>query len=115
VSLSTGFAAVIAAICITVEFAVGSAIGVAVAAVVYRSRFGKRPALRVSIFGGIACVMAAGLAAWADAHAAFQNGQRVDVAPWGEDLWLRNRIAENETLLCAASSAAARAGIESSP
>ena len=45
-------------------------------------------------------VLVSGIAGWADSHAAFENGRRMDVAPWGEDLRLRNAVAGNELLLC---------------
>jgi hypothetical protein len=101
--MTTGLAAFLAA----VKFGIGSVIGLIVAAVIYRSRFRAGLALRAVILGGIAYVIASGIAGWAGSHSAFQNGQRVDVAPWGEDLWLRNRIAENESALCIASSVGA--------
>jgi hypothetical protein len=48
----------------------------------------------------MAFLLISGIAGWAGSHAAFMNGRRMDVAPWGEDLRLRNFIAQNEGLLC---------------
>ncbi len=79
---------------------VGFIIGLATAKVVYRSRLTRARALRASLVAGVVFVLISGAAGWADAHAAFSNGQRVGFAPWGEDLRLRNAIAGNETLLC---------------
>jgi len=83
---------------IALKLVLGALIGLGTVALAYRRRF-----LRGAVFGGIMFVLASGLAGWADSHAAFMNGQRVDVAPWGENLWLRNRIAENETVICVVS------------
>ena len=92
---------------------IGSVIGLVVVVLIYRSRLGAWLVVRGSLLAGIAYLIASGTAGWAGLHAAFQNGQRLDVAPWGEDLWLRNRIAENELPLAVASSciAALLAGI----
>lgn len=56
-----------------------------------------------TILGALGFVMASVVCGWAGAHEAFLNGQRVDVAPWGENLWLRNRIVEHEGLSCISS------------
>lgn len=97
-----------ALVIIALKFLIGSVIGLAVVALVYRTRF-----LRGAIFGGVMFLLASGLAGWADSHAAFMNGRRLDRAPWGENLWLRNRIVENETTICVVSTcgAALLAGI----
>jgi hypothetical protein len=100
-------APVVILIVIAIKFLIGSGIGLVVAALIYRSRFGGWLAFRAAIFAGMGYLIATLIAGGAGLHAAFQNGQRVDVAPWGEDLWLRNRIVENETVLCIASSAIA--------
>jgi hypothetical protein len=39
------------------------------------------------------------LAGWAGAHSYILNGKRMDQAPSGENLWLRNRLAEHDFLL----------------
>ena len=48
---------------------------------------------------GVVFVLVSGVAGWAASHAAFENGQRMDIAPWGENLRFRNAIAGNEVLL----------------
>jgi hypothetical protein len=102
----------LALVVIALKFLIGSIIGLGVVALVYRTRF-----LRGAIFGGVMFLLASGLAGWADSHAAFMNGRRVDIAPWGENLWLRNRIAGNGTALCIASccGGALLAGIKRPP
>jgi hypothetical protein len=98
---------------IAFKLASGCAIGFFVALVCYRSRITPGLLLRGVLFGGLAFVIASGIAGWAGSHAAFNNGIRPDVAPWGENLWLRNRIVEYEGPTCIASSciAALLAGI----
>jgi hypothetical protein len=91
-----------ALIVIALKFVVGAVIGLCAVALVYRARF-----VRGVIFGGVVFVLASGLGGWADSHAAFMDGRRLDVAPWGENLWLRNRIAENETAIAVVSSCGA--------
>jgi hypothetical protein len=99
----------LALVIIALKFVIGAVIGLAVAGLVYRTRF-----LRGAVFGGVMFLLASGLAGWADSHAAFMNGRRIDVAPWGENLWLRNRIVENETAICVVSTcgAALLAGVK---
>jgi len=97
----------LAATLIAINFAVGSIIGLVVAAVVYRSRFGVALAFRAALFAGVAFLIASGIVGWAGSHAALQSCQRLDIAPWGEDLRLRNLIAENELSLCVVTSALA--------
>jgi hypothetical protein len=98
---------------IAFKLASGCLIGFFVALVCYRSRITIGLLLRGALFGGLAFVIASGIAGWAGSHAAFNNGVRSDVAPWGENLWFRNRIVEYEGAICIASSciAALLAGI----
>jgi hypothetical protein len=107
--MTTGLAVIL----IVLRFAVGSVIGLAVVAVIYRSRIGVTLALRGALFAGAGFLIASGIVGWAGSHSAFQNGKRLDLAPWGEDLRLRNRIAENELVLCVSGSvlAALLAGV----
>ncbi len=95
------------AIVVILKFLIGSVIGLVVAALIYRSRLGVWLAFRAALLAGVAFVVTSGIAGWAGLHASFQNGLRVDVAPWGEDLRLRNRIANNELMLCVAASSIA--------
>lgn len=92
----------LALILIALKFGLGAVIGLGTVALVYRARF-----VRGAVVGGVVFVLASGLAGWAGSHAAFANGRRLDVAPWGEDLWLRNRIADNETMICLVSTCGA--------
>jgi hypothetical protein len=82
----------IAAVIIAIKFLIGSLIGAATAGLIYRSRLTSRRVIRATLAAGIAYLFASGLAGWADSHAAFENGHRMDVAPWG-------RIFRNATSL----------------
>ncbi len=99
----------IVAVIIAAKLLMGSLVGLLIAALIYRSRFKIRLGVRSALFAGIAYLLASGLTGWADAHAAFQDGHRLAIAPWGEDLRLRNFIAENELVICLAASAVAAA------
>jgi hypothetical protein len=101
--LTSGFAAVI----IAIKFLIGAVIGLLVAALTFRSHLIRGRALRGAVFAGITYLLGSGLAGWADSHAAFQDGHRMNVAPWGEDLHVRNFIAENELAICVTTSALA--------
>ena len=92
------------AVFIGFKLVIGSLIGLFVTALRYRSRLGFVVAVRAMVISGVVFVLVSGLAGL---HAAFQNGHRINVAPWGEDLRWRNLIAENELLLCIVSSSAA--------
>jgi hypothetical protein len=98
---------------IAFKLGAGCVIGLFTALVCYRSRRSIGLLLRGTVFGGIAFVIASGVAGWAGSHAAFNNGVRSDITPWGENLWFRNRIAEYEGGICVAGSciAALLAGI----
>jgi uncharacterized membrane protein YeaQ/YmgE (transglycosylase-associated protein family) len=75
---------------------VGSIIGIAETAMLYRSRATSRAFLIGILFGVVGRFVAESLAGWADDHSYILNGQRMDWAPWGENLWLRNRLVEYE-------------------
>ncbi len=94
--LTIGIVAMLAAL----KFAVGFIMGDGTAKAIYRSRVTTARTIRAFISAGIVYVLISGFAGWAGSHAAFENGRRLDVAPWGEDLRLRNAIAGNEILLC---------------
>jgi hypothetical protein len=89
------------------EFLVGALIAAGAAAVLCRTRFGVSLALRAALFGGIAFLVCMFLGGWAGAHGAFEGGRLVDVGPSGENLWLRNRIAEYDLAISIGSSIAA--------
>jgi site-specific recombinase len=97
----------LALIFITAKLFIGCVIGLAAAALTQRSRWVVGLAIRAALFGGVAFLIASGIAGWAGSHVAFQNGHRLDIAPWGEDPRLRNYIAEHELALCVASSSIA--------
>jgi len=84
---------------IAFKLGAGCVIGLFSALVVYRSRITNGLLLRGAFFGGVAFLLAAGVAGWAGAHAAFNNSIPMDVAPWGEDLWWRNRIVKYEVVI----------------
>ncbi len=63
--------------------------------------------VRGAVLGGVAFLFASGVAGWAGSHAYFYNGKRLDVTPTGENLLLRNRIAEHETGIAVVSSCGA--------
>jgi hypothetical protein len=96
-----------AVVLMVIEFLIGAVIGLVVVVLVYRARLGIGLAVRGSLFAGVAFLIASGTVGWADSHSSYQNGRRADVAPWGEDLRMRNWIADNRLLLCIASSVAA--------
>jgi hypothetical protein len=97
----------LAVLLIAMKFLMGAVIGVAVAALAYKSHFTVGLALRSALLGGVAFLFASGIARWADSRVYFYNGQRLDVTPDGERLWLRNRIAEHEIALAVVSSCCA--------
>ena len=94
--LTTGMVALLAGL----RFAAGLIIGAITAVVMYRRLITMARTSRASLAAAIAFLLISGVAGWAGAHAAFENGKRVDISPSGEDLRFRNAIANNETLLC---------------
>ena len=70
----------IAVVFIVVEYLIGALIGAATAALIYRSRTTGIRAIRAALVAGLAFVFGSGLAGWADSHAAFYNGRRMDIA-----------------------------------
>lgn len=85
---------------IAIKLLIGAGVGFLVSVLIHRSRLTLWRGFKSALIAGAAYLFASGLAGWADAHAAFQNGQRLDVAPWGENLRVRNFIAENELMIC---------------
>ena len=69
---------------VVIKLLEGLLIGLVVAALRYRSRLTPRFAVTPTAFSGVAFILVSGLAGWAGEHAAFQNGHRMDVAPWGK-------------------------------
>ena len=97
----------IVAMLVVLHFGAGFITGAITAMLIYRSRLTTSRVLRASVSAGVAFVLVSGVAGWAGSHAAFENGHRLDFAPWGEDLRFRNAIAGNETLLCLVASTGA--------
>jgi hypothetical protein len=97
----------VVAIIIAGKVLIGSLVGLLIAALIHRSRLRIRLVVRSALFAGVTYLLVSGVAGWAGAHAAFQDGHRLAIAPWGEDLRLRNFIAENELVICLAASAVA--------
>jgi hypothetical protein len=89
----------IAIFLIAVKASFGAVIGAVESKTPYRSRLTWAPILRGIALGIVGFLTGSFLAGWASAREAFYNGERVDTAPWGENLWLRNRIVEHELLL----------------
>jgi hypothetical protein len=102
---SSGFVAVL----VGLKLGLGFIIGAGTANLIYRSRLTEARTKRASIVAGVFFMLVSGVAGWVGAHAAFENGRRMDIAPWGEDLRLRNAIADNENLLCVIASVATAA------
>lgn len=77
----------------------GAGVGLAVTAILYRSRLTPGAFLMGVVLGVFGFLTGASLSGWGGAHAYFVDGKRMDQTPWGENLWLRNRLADNETLM----------------
>jgi hypothetical protein len=77
----------------------GVGVGLVVTALLYRSRLTPGAFLRGVVLGAVGYFAGSSLSTWGASHAYFLNGKRMDQAPWGENLWLRNRLAENGLLL----------------
>jgi hypothetical protein len=97
----------LAAFMIALKLLMGAIVGLSVTAIAFRARFKGGLALRGALLGGVAFLFSSGVSGWADSRAYFYNGQRLDVTPDGESLWLRNRLAEHELALGVASSCGA--------
>jgi hypothetical protein len=81
------------------EFALGGLIAGVAASLARRGRPSVRLVTLATIFGGLCFLLTAALAGWAGAHAAFHNGIRSPVGPGGEDLRLRNWVANHAAAL----------------
>ncbi|HVP00371.1 MAG TPA: hypothetical protein VMT15_20005 [Bryobacteraceae bacterium] len=92
---------------VVVELVLGALVGTAAAAIAYRSRLNRALFVRAGLFGSLVFFIVTMVSGWAGAHAAFSNGKRMDVAPWGENLWLRNRLADYEGMIAFTGSALA--------
>jgi len=77
----------------------GSVIGVVETALLYRFQATLRAFLRGIVLGVLGWFTGGFLTGWGNSHSYFLNGKRMDQGPSGENLWLRNRLAENGILL----------------
>jgi hypothetical protein len=67
-------------------------------------RFRPKLAIKCAIVGGLVFWIVSIISGWAGSRAAFVNGRRMDIGPAGENLWLRNRIAEYGVIIASAAS-----------
>jgi hypothetical protein len=84
---------------LVVQVLIGAGIGALGSALLYRSRLTPGRWLKgiaLSVFGYLVGLFLAG---WGDSHSYIVNGVRMDRGPDGENLWLRNRLAEHDVLL----------------
>jgi uncharacterized protein YneF (UPF0154 family) len=96
---------------IVIKLLVGAITGLVIAWVILRSKITRKPAILAAIASSVLLILGSGLVGYASAHEAWLNGKRLDVAPSGEDLRWRNRIAEYEALICFGPSALAAGAI----
>jgi hypothetical protein len=83
---------------VAAEALAGSAIGCLVSIAVFRSRLTLVPAATGAALGALGFLIGGAIMGWASSHLAIVNGLRLDIGPSGENLWLRNRLAEHATL-----------------
>jgi hypothetical protein len=95
---------VLVSIMIAVEFLFGSSVGLAVAAVIYRSRLRIRLAISAMFCAGAAFLCASGLAGWADISTSFMEGHDVATASWANCPRLASYLVDNRLALCITSS-----------
>jgi hypothetical protein len=93
---TTGFVTIL----ILLKLAVGAVLGLVISWLILRSNFTWKPAVLAAVASSLLFIVGSGLVGWASSHEAWMNGKRMDIAPWGENLRWRNRIAENELLIC---------------
>jgi hypothetical protein len=84
---------------ILIKALMGIGVGLVVTALLYRSKLTPGAFLRGVVLGAVGYVAGSSLATWGASHSYILNGKRMDQAPWGENLWLRNRFAEHGLLL----------------
>jgi hypothetical protein len=75
-------------------------LGLAVAAVIFRSRLRIRLAVIAMFCAGAVFICASGVAAWADLSTSFVEGHVMAAAPWSNCPRLANCIADNRLALC---------------
>jgi hypothetical protein len=90
---------------ILLEICAGCVIGLVTLALVYRARLRLRLAITGALVSSVVFLVFCGVGGWADSQTEFVNGRRVDFSTSvGEDLRIRNYLAENALLLAIASS-----------
>jgi hypothetical protein len=94
----------LASIIIAAEFLLGSIVGLAVAAAIFRSRLRIRLAVIAMFCAGAVFVCASGVAVWADLSTSFVEGHVIASVPWANCPWLANCIADNRLALSIVSS-----------
>jgi hypothetical protein len=95
---------VLVSIMIAAEFLLGSSVGLAVAAVIYRSRLRTRLAVSAMFCAGAAFLCASGVAGWANISKSFMEGHDVVAAPWANWPRLASYLSDNRLALCITSS-----------
>jgi hypothetical protein len=78
---------------------IGAGIGAAGCALLYRFRLSPGAYLKNIALGVLGYEVGFYLVVWGESHSYYLNGVRMDGAESGENLWLRNRLAEHEVLL----------------
>ena len=71
------------AVLVGLKLTLGFIIGAGTANLIYRSRLTAARTKRASIVAGVVFVLMSGVAGWAGAHAAFENGGRMDHCAMG--------------------------------
>jgi hypothetical protein len=94
----------LASIIIAAEFLLGSIVGLAVTAVIFRSRLRIRLAVIAMFCAGAVFICASGAAVWAGLSISFVEGHVIAAAPWSDCPRLANCIADNRLALCITSS-----------
>jgi hypothetical protein len=94
---------------IATELLIGGIAGALTSLVIARSRATRKIVLSSATAAGIIFLLSIGIAGWAGSHAEWYNGKLVDRTSWGENLYWRNRIVENQYLLSFAGSIIAAA------
>src|SRR5271170_4441438 len=99
-SVTTGLASLISA----VEFLLGSIVGLAVAAVIFRAGLTIRLAVSAMFCAGAVFLSASWIAGWADVSTSFVGDHTVATAPWAYCPRFASCLADNRLVLCITSS-----------
>jgi hypothetical protein len=94
----------LASIIIALEFLLGSIVGLAVAAAIFRSRLRIRLAVIAMFCAGAVFICASWIAVWADLSTSFVEGHVIAAVPWSTCPRLANYVADNRLALCITSS-----------